>query len=185
MPADTEPHLEPRTEPYVVERPAVGGYEVEYGERNRSMLSQWSPAQIVGLIVGIGISVLGFVALARTGFDTDNIYSPHATAWRLPHSPLMAVIEVGFGVLLIVGSVVPGGARSLIVLLGSVALSFGIVVVSLTPPDRLNNWLGVEDKNGWFYIAVGGLLVLVGLISPVFTTRSHKHVVRDEQHVLA
>jgi len=176
------------TEHYVVERPerpVADGYEVEHGERNRSMLSQWSPAQLVGMVAGIGITVLGFVALARTGFNTDNIYSPHALAWRLPHSPLMALIEVGFGVLLIVGSVVPGGVRSLIALLGAVALSFGIVVVSMTPPDRLNHWLGVEDKNGWFFVVVGGVLVLAGFVSPVFTTRTHKHVVRDEQRVLA
>jgi hypothetical protein len=176
------------TEHYVVERPerrVADGYEVEHGERNRSMLAQWSPAQLVGMIVGIGITVLGFVALARTGFNTDNIYSPHALAWRLPHSPLMALIEVGFGVLLIVGSVAPGGIRSLIALLGAAALSFGIVVVSMRPPDRLNHWLGVEDKNGWFYIIVGGVLLLAGFLSPVFTTRTHKHVVRDEQRVLA
>jgi len=177
--------IEPDTEHYVVERPVASGYEVEHGERNRSMLSQWSPAQLLGLIVGIGITVLGCIALARTGFNTDNIYSPVSTAWRLPHTPLMALIEIGFGVLLIVGSVVPGGARSLMVMLGAVALAFGIVVVSLDPPNRLNHWLGVVDKNGWFYIVVGGVLVLVGLVSPVFTTRSHRHVVRDEQHVLA
>ena len=173
------------TEHYVVEEPVADGYEVERGERNRSMLAQWSPAQLVGLICGIGITVLGFVALARTGFNTDNIYSPHALAWRLPHSPLMALIEVGFGVLLILASVVPGGMRSFIALLGAIALSFGIVVVSMTPPDRLNHWLGVEDKNGWFYIVVGGVLLLAGLLSPVVTTRTHKHVVRDDRHVLA
>ena len=180
MPTETEHYVVERSE-----RPVADGYEVEHGERNRSMLSQWSPAQLVGMVAGIGITVLGFVALARTGFNTDNIYSPHALAWRLPHSPLMALIEVGFGVLLILGSVVPGGVRSLIALLGAVALSFGIVVVSMTPPDRLNHWLGVEDKNGWFFVVVGGVLLFAGFLSPVFTTRTHKHVVRDEQRVLA
>jgi apolipoprotein N-acyltransferase len=172
------------TQDYVEERPGTSGYEIEHGERNRSLVAQWSPAQLVGLIIGIGITVLGFVALARTGFNTDNIYSPHALAWRLPHSPLMALIEVGFGVLLIAAAVVPGGMRSLIALLGAVALSFGIVVVSMTPPNRLNHWLGVEDKNGWFFIVVGGALLLAGLFSPTFTTRTRKHVVRDEKHAL-
>jgi hypothetical protein len=172
------------TQDYVAERPETSGYEIEHGERKRSMVAEWSPAQLVGLIFGIGITVLGFVALARTGFNTDNIYSPHALAWRLPHSPLMALIEVGFGVLLLVASVVPGGMHSLIALLGALALSFGIVVVAMTPPDRLNHSLGVEDKNGWFFIVVGGVLLLAGLVSPTFTTRTRKHVVRDEQHVM-
>ena len=170
---------------YVDERPVADGYEVKHGERNRSMLTSWSPAQFVGLIVGIAITVMGFVAVARTGFNTDHIYTPHAEAWHLPHSPLMALIEVGFGVLVMVASVVPGGARSFLALLGAIALSFGIVVVLETPPDRLNHWLGVVDKNGWFYVVVGGVLLLAALISPVFTTRTRRHVVRDEQRVLS
>jgi hypothetical protein len=170
---------------YVVERPEPDSYEVEHGERHRATWSSWSPAQFVGLVAGIAITVMGFVALARTGFDTDHIYSPHAQAWHLPHSPLMALIEVGFGVLVMVASVVPGGARSFLALLGAIALSFGIVVLVETPPNRLNHWLGVDDKNGWFYVVVGGVLLLAALISPVFTTRTRKRVVRDEQRVLA
>ena len=173
-----------QSEHYVVERPVSEGYEVEHGERHRSMWSTWSPAQVIGLIAGIVITVLGLVALARTGFDTDHLYSPHAQAWHLPHSPLMAIIEVGFGVLVLIASVVPGGARSLLALLGAIALAFGVVVLVEAPPNRLNHWLGVEDKNGWFYVIVGGVLLLAALISPVFTIKTRKHVVRDEQRVL-
>jgi len=173
------------TKQHDVERPVDAGYEVEHGEQNRSMWTSWSPAQFVGLAVGIVLTVMGLVALSRTGFDSDHIYSPHAEAWHLPHSPLMALIEVGFGVLVLVASVVPGGARSFLALLGAIALSFGIVVLVETPPDRLNHWLGVEDKNGWFYVVIGGVLLLAALVSPVFTTRTRRHVVRDEQHVLA
>jgi len=65
------------TKDYVYEQPAPSTYDVEYGERERhtSMLASWSPAQIVALIIGIGITVLGFAAVARTGFDTDHIYA--------------------------------------------------------------------------------------------------------------
>ena len=58
---------------YVVERPEPDSYEVEHGERHRATWSSWSPAQFVGLVVGIAITVMGFVALARTGFDTASL----------------------------------------------------------------------------------------------------------------
>ena len=79
----------------------------------------WSPVQILGLIVGIGFAVLGLAAIVRTGFDTSHIYRPHEVVWQLPHSPLLALIEIAFGALLIVASVLPGGIRSLIGLLGA------------------------------------------------------------------
>jgi hypothetical protein len=174
------------TSHYGYERPATSDVEVAYGERERhtSVLTSWSPAQIVGLIAGIGITVLGFTALARTGFDTDHIYSPKAEAWSFTHSPLFALIQVGFGVLLILAAVVPGGARAFMALLGAVAVSFGLVVLLEDTPNRLNNWLGVEDRNGVFYLVVGGVLLLAAIASPVFTRKSRSHVVRDEQHVV-
>jgi len=172
------------TQHYVAETPAPSGYAVEYDERDRSVRSFWSPAQIVGLIIGIGITVLGFAAVARTGFDTDHIYSPKAMAWNLPHSPLMGLIEVGFGVLVIVSAVVPGGMRGFMALLGAAALSFGLVVLVEDAPNRLNHWLGVVDRNGWFYVITGGVLLLAAIVSPVFASRTERHVVRDEQRVV-
>src|SRR5205085_576705 len=69
-------------------------------ERRVTDPTPWSPAQIIGLIVGIGFTVLGIAAVATTGFHTDHIYTPHDTVWRLSHSPLLAVCEIGFGVLM-------------------------------------------------------------------------------------
>src|SRR4051794_37422047 len=82
----------------------------------------WSPVQIIGLLVGIGFAVLGLAAIVRTGFDTAHIYRPHEVVWQLPHSPLLALIEIAYGALLIVASVVPGGVRWLIGLLGAAAV---------------------------------------------------------------
>ena len=172
------------TQHYVYEEQPV---DVEYGERERhtSTFSTWSPAQIIGLVIGIGITVLGFAAVARTGFDTDHIYTPVDDVWRLPHSPLMALIEVGFGVLVILAAVVPGGSRGFMALLGAIALCFGLVVLVEETPNRLNHWLGVIDRSGIFYTVVGGVLLLSAILSPVFTSRTRRHVVRDEQRVVA
>jgi len=157
---------------------------VSSGRTSESVTPPWSPAQIIGVIVGIGFTVLGFAAVARTGFDTGHIYTPHDVVWRLPHSPLLALIEVGFGVLVLLSSVVPGGIRTLMALLGAISVAFGIVVLAADTPNRLNHWLGVTHRNGWLYTVVGAVLVLAALASPVFAGRSRRRVVRDE-HVLA
>ncbi len=129
----------------------------------------WSPAQLIGLVVGIGFVVLGIAALNQTG-STD-LYSPHATVWHLGHSPLLGWAEIGFGVLLVLASVVPGAARSLMVLLGAVALTLGILIVADVATARLQRWLGVDDTNGWLYVVVGAVLVLTAFASPTFYGR--------------
>ena len=163
---------------------AVGDRSVVVNGRSvGATMPAWSPAQVIGLVVGIGFTVLGVAAVARTGFDTAHIYTPHDTVWRLPHSPLLGVIEVGFGVLMVLSSVVPGGLRTLMALLGAVSLAFGIVVLIEAAPSQLNRWLAVTHANGWLFTAVGAVVLLAALFSPVFSGGMHRRVVRDERVV--
>jgi hypothetical protein len=126
----------------------------------------WSPAQIIGLAVGIGFVVFGIAALNQTG--ASHLFTPHATVWHLGYSPLLGWCTIAFGGLLVLASVVPGAVRSVMVLLGAVAVTLGIVVVVDAAPSRLHRWLGVTHTNGWVYIAVGAGLVLAAFVSPVF-----------------
>ncbi len=144
-------------------------YEPVYDERRT-----WSPAQIVGLIIGIGFTVLGIAAIVRTGFDTAHIYTPHVVVWHLPHSPLFAAIEIAFGVLVILASVVPGGARTPMALLGAIALAFGIVVLVDAGNGNLNHWLAATRRTGWLFVVTGAVLVLAALFSPVFALGSRR-----------
>ena len=70
---------------------------VAEGHTAHATMPRWSPLQIIGLIVGIGAGVLGVAAVASTGFDTDHIYTPQHVVGSFPHSPLLGVIEIGFG----------------------------------------------------------------------------------------
>lgn len=137
----------------------------------------WSPVQFIGLIVGIGFTVLGIVAVARTGFNTAHIYAPHVRVWHLPQNPLLAVIEIGYGVVVILASVVPGGLRGLMGLLGAAALVLGIVVLT-GPPHRLAHWLAVAHSNGVLYTVVGAVVIVAAIVSPVFSTGSRRDVRR-------
>jgi hypothetical protein len=138
----------------------------------------WSPAQIIGLIVGIGFAVLGIAAIVRTGFDTSHVYTPHTVVWKLPHSPLLALCEIVFGALMIIASVVPGGLRTLMGLLGAIALVFGVVILAGSTPTRLVHWFAVSDRNGWLFTIVGAVVVLASIVSPVFFSGTQHRRVR-------
>jgi hypothetical protein len=122
----------------------------------------------VGLIGGIGFTILGIVTVVKSGFDTSHIYTPHVVVWHLPASPLFAVIEIGFGVLLILASVVPGGSRPLLAFFGAAALIFGIVVLASADNSRLNYWLGSTHRTGLLYTIYGAVLLVTALFAPAF-----------------
>jgi hypothetical protein len=174
---------EVREVPTAVEVPATVESERRVAEDRTvdAAIPPWSPLQIIGLVAGIGFGVLGITAVARTGFDTAHIYTPHDVVWKLPHSPLLGVIEIGFGLLLILGSIVPGGARGFLTLLGSISLAFGIVVLTESIPNRLNDWLAVTHRNGWVYVITGGVVLVASLVAPVFggVRRRERVVARD------
>jgi hypothetical protein len=156
-------------------------YEEEEGTRATLAPVPFSPAQIIGLIIGIGYVVLGIVAVAKTGFHTDHIYTPQRIVWHLPHSPLLGVIEIGFGALLIFASVVPGGVRSLMALLGVVALVFGIVVVANAWQSDLHRWLAVTHRSGWVDIIAGSILILATMFAPVVFPERRRRVRHTER----
>jgi hypothetical protein len=129
----------------------------------------WSPAQLVAMAIGLFFAILGGIALARTGLDLNDVHHPHDIVgwgdWH--HTPLLGLIELGFGVLLLVSAVVPGGSRTLMGLLSTAAFGFGIFVLADAAPARLHNWLGVHDANGWLYLVVGAAGMLAAMFSPI------------------
>ena len=134
----------------------------------------WSPAQIIGLIIGIGFTVLGIVAVSKTGFHPNHIYTPRTHVLTLPHSPLLGMIEIGFGVLTILASVVPGAARVAMTILGVAALVFGIVLLAKGWESDLTRWLAVTRRNGLLFVFAGAVLVLAAWLSPVFVPRTRR-----------
>ena len=186
----TTSHLSPkegtimihRTEVVADDRPAV---ESEYRAQDRTVdvaMPPWSPLQFIGLIVGIGFGVLGIAAVARTGFDTSHIYTPHDLVWRFPHSPLLAVIEIGFGAL--AGARIGRtGRRTRLPRIFSerYSLAFGIVVLTESVPNRLNDWLAVTHRSGWLFVIAGAVVLVASLVAPVFggVRRQRRVVQRD------
>src|SRR6266568_6246448 len=109
--------------PRVVEQPVI--------HRHTRRVS-WSPAQVVALIVGLFYGIIGAVALLRTGIHTDGqdaLLHPRVSVGGFHHTPLLAMIEVGFGLLCILAGAIPGGGRTTMTFLGTVALGLGIIIV--------------------------------------------------------
>jgi hypothetical protein len=171
-----------RTDDAVTETPDTSDYDASHKQVvSRSRTSAWSPAQIIGLIVGIGFIVLGAAALVKTGFNTSHIDQPHDVVWHFAHSPLLGAIEVAYGVLLVIASVIPGAARGLMAFLGAIAVAFGLVVLIESVPNQLNDWLAVSHRNGWLYVIAGGVVLLAAIFSPVFggSLRRREHTTQQ------
>jgi hypothetical protein len=139
----------------------------------------WSPAQLVALVIGVGFIVFGAVALTETGFSTSHLYEPVERVWTFDHTPLLALIELGFGVVMLITALRPVAGRALMSLLSAGALGAGIIVLADAWPRRLHDWFGVGDRNGWLYVIVGGVGLAFAIFTPTFV-HGGKTVVRRE-----
>jgi vacuolar-type H+-ATPase subunit I/STV1 len=139
----------------------------------------WSPAQIVALGVGVFFVILGIVALTKTGLSTSHLYRPRETVWTFPHTPLLALSEIGFGALMLVAGIVPGASRVLMGLLGVIALVFGLVILIGTTPAEIVTRFAVNDRNGWLYTLIGAGSILVAMLMPVIVHGGGRTVHRE------
>jgi hypothetical protein len=139
----------------------------------------WSPAQFVALAIGVGSIVLGAVALFDTGFSTSHLYEPFERVWSFGHTPLLAISELGFGILMLLAALRPVSGRALMSLLTAGALGFGIVILADVWPRRLHDWFGVEHRNGWLFVIAGGIGLAFALFAPTFV-HAGKTVVHRE-----
>jgi hypothetical protein len=131
----------------------------------------WSPAQLVAGLIGVASLVLGSFAIARTGLNTHRLSSPHVSVATLHHTPLLALCELAFGLLMLWAAFMRLLGRGFMALLGLAVLGLGVVTVADLWTARLHHWLGVSHRNGWLFILVGGLSFLTGLFVPALRTR--------------
>jgi uncharacterized membrane protein HdeD (DUF308 family) len=135
----------------------------------------WSPAQFVAGVIGIAAIVYGAIALSDTGLDTGTLFHPTATVGGFGHTPLLALIEILFGVFMLLAALVPDGQGAM-AFLSMVALAFGVVVIADLWEAKLHHWLGVSDKSGWLFVVVGAIGLLAAITLP--TIGGHTRVRR-------
>jgi hypothetical protein len=159
-----------------------------FGTRTRTVDEQvgstalWSPAQLVAILFGIASIVFGVLALTKTGLDLDHLKEPHDRFASFDHTPLLGLAEIAFGALLVLSGLRPVAGRSLMTLLGAAAVALGVILIADFWNEELHEWLGVHDRNGYLFLAVGAVLLASALLLPVAGGRTvvRERVVDDD-----
>jgi hypothetical protein len=138
----------------------------------------WSPAQFVAFITGLVALIFGAIALAKTGID-GSLKTPHEELWGFHHTPLLALIEIGFGALLVLAAFGAVRGRILMALLGAAAVGFGVLILADAWPGRMHRWFGVHDRNAWLFVIVGGVVLLTAFLAPTVMRPARRVVQLD------
>jgi hypothetical protein len=140
----------------------------------------WSPAQYFAGIVGLFMTVVGGVAIARL-LPTDSLTGETTTVIGMGFTIVMAVITLLLGLVFLGGAGRPAEARSGMISLGVALLAFGIVI--FIEPNALGGALGVTQTSGLVYAIVGLVAAIAGIASPTVVTRRavEERVVEDDE----
>jgi len=122
---------------------------------------------IVG-IVGLVLTIVGLVAMARGGFD-GSMRTPVVSVLGFSHTTSLGMIEAAIGILLIISAA--SMSRSAAVFFGLV-LGVG-AVVGAVQTSSFRGSLALESGWAWLCAIAAAIVVLVSLIMPrVVTTTS-------------
>jgi hypothetical protein len=129
------------------------------------------PANVIAAVVGILAIALGMWALIKTGFNTDHIFTPTKDVLGLPHTPTLALAEIGFGILLLFAAATGAFGTFLIGALGVASLAFGVIVLSDSWSDRVHTWTAANHDTAWMFILIGAVFVLAATLPLFASTR--------------
>jgi hypothetical protein len=102
------------------------------GTREARVTRAWSPGQVIAGIIGLLLTVMGGVALARV-LPTDSLTATTTTVLGVGHTPLMAIITLGLGLLYLTEAAAPFDVQPGLIFLGVASLAFGLIVVEHGP----------------------------------------------------
>jgi hypothetical protein len=150
----------------------LGPQEVEAPptlERWDLVESRWGLGSVVVVLAGAALAVLGVVAAGRTGVD-GTWYRPVAAVAGLRHTALLAVLEVGVGVLLVIAGLAGArGAAALVCITG--AMAAGVAAIE---PELVADELALESWWAVALAAAGAGLAVVSMVPwPHFVERHY------------
>ncbi|MEO7573946.1 MAG: hypothetical protein ABIX10_16075 [Acidimicrobiales bacterium] len=132
----------------------------------REQTSVFAPGQLVSLIAGGALVVVGAIALVRAGLE-DPLGAPVVEVLGWTHTAWLGLGEIGLGVVLMLLGIGAWG-RWLSVLVGAAAVVAGVIV--LVESDGLPEELGLERDYGWALIGLGAIVALAAMALPVWRT---------------
>ena len=122
----------------------------------------FSFGQLLTMLVGGALVVLGVFALIETGVDTP-LDQPVEDVLGYAHTPLLGIIEIGVGALLVLLSLRPGG-RWFAAVVGLGLVLGGLLV--LAEFDWAVDELGAESAFAWIPIVAGLVVIVAALLTP-------------------
>ena len=137
-------------------------------ERVTHAFRAWSPGQIVAGLIGLFLTVMGGVALART-LPADTLTGPTADVFGVGHTALMGIIAIVLGLIFLTQAASPFEVQRGMVGLGAATLAFGLIVV--IEPSAFDGALGIGRTGGWMYSGIGIISVITGIVAPTVTSR--------------
>jgi hypothetical protein len=141
--------------------------------RSLERTSPWrsvSVGPLLAIAAGAALAVVGSVALVRTGID-GTWFRPRIRVLDADHTALLGALEIGAGLLLLLGGLT--GSRVLVAILG-LAMALGATAVAIEPQE-LQRELAIERWWAWTLAATGVVLTLAALQAP----REHRKTVVD------
>ena len=156
-----------------VQRPAVPGGPPTL-ERWDLVESRWSLGSVLVLLAGAALAVLGMVAAARTGID-ETWYRPVERVAGLSHTPLLAALEAGVGVLLVIAGLAGArGLAALVCIAGAIAAG-----VAASEAQRVAEELALQRWWAIMLAAAGAGLAVVSMVPwPHFVERHYTRAAR-------
>ena len=138
-------------------------------ERWDRVQSRWNLGSALVMVAGAALAVVGAAAAARTGVN-DTWFSPVEEVAGIRHTPLLATVEAGVGMLLVIAGLAgaPGLAAFVCI---SGAMAAGVAALD---PELVGEQLAAER---WWFIALAvagaGLAVLSMVPWPHFVERHY------------
>jgi hypothetical protein len=131
--------------------------------------SRWSLGSVVVLLAGAALAVLGVAAAARTGINAT-WYRPVEQVAGLRHTPLLAAVETGVGVLLVVAGLTGArGLAALVCIAGAIAAGVAAIEAGRVAEElALPRWWAIT------LAAAGAGLAVVSMVPwPHFVERHY------------
>jgi hypothetical protein len=124
-------------------------------------VSRWSVGDGIVALIGAALTLVGLVALVRTGID-QTWFQPVHQVLDANHTALLGAAEVGAGVLLMLAGAAP--SRALAALVGlSMAIGGALAAIETS---EVNRELAIEEWWAWGLAGVGLFVAVIVLLFP-------------------
>jgi hypothetical protein len=126
-----------------------------------------SPGQVIGGVLGLVIAVIGIMTVSRGGID-GSLNVPMVRVAGIDQSAMLGAIELGLGLLLILGAL-SYATRGLIIAVG-VVMVLGGVLLGAAGTTILRD-VGTVHGTGWVLMVGGIIAIVAGSLGRMIRTR--------------